>query len=333
MAWDAAIIGLGRIASGYDGDAWTGVPRSHAGAILARSDVRLSAVCDPDPDARRAFAENWQTAIPVYESVDALLRDHLPDIAVIACPPASQHAVLDVVIARRPRLIFCEKPFCSSLGQASQAAAAAANVGVPIIVNYHRRFDSRFPELRERLIGLGAPKAVVVCYRKGLFNYGSHIVDLLMYLFGPIVSVESARAAGVDLAAHPDPSLSCRLRFASGFDAQLVGIDDVDYELIEFDILYSRHKFSLALGGYSIIESRCENSVHYPNYDTLVAVQPPLAVGPVSGLEPAYDAIAALLDGHPFPLNPLPTAATSVLVHHVLDAIIRSAASKQRVEV
>lgn len=322
MTLKVAVIGLGRIGSSYDAGSVARVPRSHVGAILGHRGYELVGVCDAVPASLDRFHRDWGDAAPAYPSLGRLLSQVDADVYVVATPAETHRRVITRLVDVKPQLIFCEKPFGATLDDARHAQALAARRRVPIIVNYHRRWDARFQGLARRFRTLGRPAFAQVTYRKGLMNYGSHAIDLLQYLFGAVVRVEAERMR----SALEDPSYSATLTFArggGGFEVRMSGVDGARYELMDFEIFYPDAKFRLGLGGFTIDMFRPEGSRALPGYRTLPERGATLARGTVSGLAEAYREIPRIL--RRTSRVDAATAASAVEVHRVLHAIRRSA--------
>jgi predicted dehydrogenase len=258
--------------------------------------------------------------VPVYGSIAQLLSQSTADVFVVATPAESHRRVIARLVEARPRLIFCEKPFCTTLEDALATRALAARRRVPVIVNYHRRWDARFQRLASRFQKMGPPAFVQVVYRKGLMNYGSHTVDLLQYLFGSVTGVEAERMRRSRLA---DPSYSATLTFAGGLKARMSGVDAARYELMDFEILYPGSKFRLGLGGMSVEVFRPRGRRDLPGYVTLPERGTTVARGTVSGLAEAYREIPKIIRGTS--RVDFATPSSAVQVHRVLAAIRDSA--------
>lgn len=167
----------------------------------------------------RAKAEDFarRHGVPrVHGTADELIQDPGVDAVYVATPPAS-HAELArrVADARKPCLV--EKPMAASFAECTRMLRAFTRASVPLWVAYYRRALPRFLLLRELLQSgaLGRVTSVQVELRQpladaqaaqawrfnralaggGLFyDMGSHAVDLLDFLFGPV-----EHAAGVTM--------------------------------------------------------------------------------------------------------------------------------------
>lgn len=291
--WRFGLFGLGRIGIGYD----IGAPpdrtaRSHAGAIAGDARFRLVAASDPAPAARSAAAE-FRPAADLFSNASELLERHRLDVAAIAAPSQEHRELVMQCLEAGVRVVFCEKPLGSTLQEAADMVSCARSAGAHLLVNYHRRWDPRFRLLRERVAASGPPLRTFGLYRNGLVNYGSHLVDLLLMLHGRCREVRGLQVG----SATGDPSPSFMLRFDSGTEAWIHGLDGAAYELLELGLFYPDRLFRLEMGGFTIDEREMVTDVHYPGYESLTLRRPPLATGPVGGLREAYDEVAALLEG------------------------------------
>ena len=311
-----AIIGLGRVGSGYDAGIIGLSPRSHVGAVLANTELELVAVCDEDQVARDRFASDWKIDVPIFDSVDSLFLAIRCDIVVVATATATHFDVLDKCLASRPALVFCEKPMCDGADQAAEIMNRYASADVQLSVNYHRRWDKRFGILRDAICRSGAVHHAELLYVKGLRNYGAHAVDLLHFLFGNIVSVMPIKGGDV---ANPDPSYSAVLDFERHFGVNLVGMDGLAYELFDLDVITETARFRMAFGGQSIRFQTAEQGRYFPNYVSLSLEQALVPESDVHGLTWAYrEFVEDIRNGR---INNTSSAINAVAVQRVLDAV------------
>ena len=317
-----AVIGLGRIGSAFDADRDHGPPFSHVGTILRDPGLQLAAVCDVDAAARDRFKRTWKASIPIYESTEAMLAATAYDIIVIAIPTAFHEKALSACLKAGPKAVYCEKPMCGGAAVAAEVAARYDAAAVPLLVNYHRRWDQRFAALRSALSSAGRTRSAHMVYVKGLRNYGAHAVDLLQNLFGRIVAVKSGTANSHDTE---DPSFSAILQFSDGLAVSLAGVDGLDYELFDLDIVAERARYRVEFGGQSIRQQLPQADRHFPGYTSLSEEERLVLDGPVHGMTEAYRELAGwVIEKKPPSVS---TAANAVSVHRVLDAIVASAAA------
>ena len=225
---NAAIIGLGRwgrrLVDSVQGDGIDASPliRFRKGYSRTRANVE-------DYAARRGIA--------LVDSLGAVLAD--PEIdAVVLATPHSAHAEQVLQCAHAGRPVFVEKPLALNAADAAQMRSACENAGVVLAVGHNRRF---FPAMRElkRLaaggslgtllhvegnfsgsFGLEYDSSVWRASEQeapggGLTLMGIHILDSMIDLLGPIVSVSAVSLRQV-LRIELDDTSACQLRFAGG---------------------------------------------------------------------------------------------------------------------
>jgi len=146
---------------------------------------------------------------------DELIGDREVDIVYVATPPGEHEAyALRVAAAGKP--CYVEKPMARSAAECRRMREAFERAGVPLFVAYYRRALPRFSKVRElladgalgRLLSVShvyqgranpasAPgwREEVVASGGGLFvDLGSHVVDLLDQLLGPLLEVSGHAA-------------------------------------------------------------------------------------------------------------------------------------------
>jgi predicted dehydrogenase len=197
QAINAAIIGLGRIASLLEEDGLREKPCTHAGAITANPDCILVSGCDTDGERQRLFSEKWQ--VPVYGDADEMLRIHEPGILVIATHPDSHFHYCRLAAKYEVPVIICEKPLSDSVGEARKIARLAdgSKGGPVIIINHERRYSLDYIRakaiLDEGKLGeLKSARAVLYMGKNtrlidSLWHDGTHIADALMFLTGSVL--------------------------------------------------------------------------------------------------------------------------------------------------
>lgn len=319
---DAIVIGLGRIGSlndaGWVASGREAAPRSHIGAIAVTEGLRLVAAVDPSAEARDRARQQWQWdgTVTTAESVEGLsgLR---PAVVAVCTPTATRYDMVRAALSLRPEVLLIEKPLASDLAEAEALHALVLASGVEARVVFHRRFDPGHVHFKAQLPA-EAPLMVVMRYGKGLHNYGSHLLDLLLDWFGTVLAVQALGEA----SASPDPALSFRCRMAAGFDAVLLGMEGASYDQFDIDLFYSDRVLTLRNGGVEKLLSLPVEHLYYPGYAHLGGVQAVSPVQSVTGFAELYAGIARWLDDK----TPLAGCTVAEALHgqRVLDAALRS---------
>lgn len=193
-----AVIGLGYFS------------QFHLGAWLSDPLVGHVAASDLNPDRRSWARENFDAKI--YDDTVSLIGSDDFDIVDIVAPP-STHKALVLQSLRAGRVIVCQKPFCTSLAEAEEVAAAAKAIGAKLVIHENFRFQPWYRTLKTVLDadGLGQIYQAQFYLRPGdgrgadaylsrqpafrtmerllIHETGVHFVDLFQWLFGDITSV------------------------------------------------------------------------------------------------------------------------------------------------
>ena len=108
---------------------------------------------------------------------------------VSLCSPTSSHAkALETILTLGPRCVFAEKPLTGDPFLSREIIKNYNKAGVPVAVNYMRRWDECIENLRVEIESgtWGKVQAIGGIYARGISNCGSHFFDLLHYLVGPL---------------------------------------------------------------------------------------------------------------------------------------------------
>ena len=275
------IVGLGRIGAGNENLAGR-TPLSHLAAVLAVRGFAVTGLVETDPDRRAAAAGKMPTAATA--AVLSALPPAEGEVIVLCTPPGKRKDLFEQTLARQPHLVIAEKPLADELGVARDIVAQAEAAGVPVRVNFNRRFDGRLQAWRRR--APMEPMAAVVTYGKGFLNYASHAVDLLIDWYGP---VESVRALDGFPADEVDPQVSFHCRMTAGFDVHFVAPPSLGYDLFDIEIIGRHDRLTLRAGGAETIYEKPVEGLHYNGYAHLSASESD--AGPVGGFVELYEAV------------------------------------------
>jgi predicted dehydrogenase len=221
----AAVVGAGAIGSRLDAPD-TIAPMTHAGGYRA-SGFSLVAFVDTD-EAALSQGAGW--GIAGYRDFDRMMEAERPDVLSLAVPSPARADLLRRALTYRPLAVVAEKPLTTSVRDAEDSVASYRSAGVPLLVNYSRRF---IPAWR-KLAGIEALSASIR-YGKGIRHNGTHAIDLCRMLFGECRAIQ-ALASRHDHWAE-DPTVSAFLRFDRCGEVFLQGLDERCFTLFEVDII------------------------------------------------------------------------------------------------
>jgi predicted dehydrogenase len=241
----AAIVGCGQIAGGYDERSPDEHVLTHAKAYTRHPATQLVAVADIDAAKAERFARLW--GVPkIFSNCRQMLEEVRPDLLSI-CTPDDDHAGrLEECLSFPVRGVWCEKPIATDETAADRLVTAYEERGIPLAVNYMRRWDSALQRVG-RAFRAGGFQQAIVLYGKGLRHSGSHAVDLLMDWFGAVREVYALSA--VTDFVPTDPTVSVWLKFENGFEAYLIGRAERHYSLWEIDILGESSRIRITQAG------------------------------------------------------------------------------------
>lgn len=154
---------------------------SHAKAFKMHDNFDLIGFYDKDITAMKKAAIEWDTGW--FASLEDAFEN---DISIVSiCTPDSTHyEVLKEVLQFHPQLVLCEKPIATDINQAEEIVAEYKDAGIPILVNYTRRFIPQFQVLKNSIRN---DEFGNFLWGSGVFNRGwahtaTHMVDFVFWL-------------------------------------------------------------------------------------------------------------------------------------------------------
>ncbi len=211
------------------GPAFNKVPYSSLVAVMRR-----------DGDKARDYAQRH--GVPRwYDDAAALIADAEVNAVYVATPPSThKHYALMSIAAGKP--VYVEKPMAMDHAECEAIISAGREANVPVLVAYYRRALPRFLKVRELLFAqqaIGKPRIVnTLLYQPhhpryhdpknlpwhvqpaisggGIFmDIGCHTLDILDWLFGPIVSTSGQASNQLD--AYPaEDTVAMSFAFGNG---------------------------------------------------------------------------------------------------------------------
>jgi len=207
MSHPTLVVGLGRIGMGYDIECEPQIRiATLSRAFDQHSEFDLVGGVDLCPLRRELFTTNYSR--PVYSSVAEALEENDPSVVAIAVPTEAHNFVFHQIL-RAPNIkaILCEKPLSYSLEEAIEMVQLSSRVGVRLYTNYMRRCDQAVIELKRRFSHgqIAGPIKGVCWYSNGLFNNGSHFLNLLQFWLGDVIYFEIIDPGPLLLNGDPEP--------------------------------------------------------------------------------------------------------------------------------
>lgn len=261
------IVGCGNIAGAFDeGRSISDFPFTHAGAYTRDDRFVLAACVEPNDDRRVAFMMNWGVTAGFRSIEDAFNSGSQFDVISICSPTICHEHDLETALQFKPRLIFCEKPVTDSVAHTERLVAECNKEKVLLAVNHTRAWDPDIAKLQASLLAgqWGYLRSVVGFYNKGILNNGSHMVDLLLRLVGPLKIVKVGKPTR-DFFTD-DPTVPAWLEGHQGVPVQFACGDARDYSIFELQFVLSRGVLTMESGGMFWRERCTSNSDTFRGY-------------------------------------------------------------------
>lgn len=196
----AGIIGLGKMGL------------SHAAIVAPHKDVDLVAVCDTSSLLLEGIKKF--TGIKVYDDYRKMIDSERLDFVIVATPTKFHFPMVKYALEKGIHT-FCEKPFSLTIREGEEMVSIAEKNNLVNQVGYHNHFIGTFRELK-RLVKSGVlgdlvhftgeAYGPVVTKPKGgtwrsdpgegggcLFDYASHVINLVQEIIGRPVSADGAQ--------------------------------------------------------------------------------------------------------------------------------------------
>ena len=209
MIYKVLIIGLGQIGVGYDIQLdKENFALTHARAFSRHAGFKLIGGVDLELSKRQRFESAYD--LIAYANVRHSIELLKPDIVVISTP-TSEHAktVKEVLAVGNPKAILCEKPLSYKYEEAEEIVRTVAENNCQLFVNYMRIANTGVLEVKRRMQdgSIQGPFKGVVWYSKGLFNNGSHFLNLLEYWLGKVIESHVLNVGRSWEGHDPEPDL------------------------------------------------------------------------------------------------------------------------------
>ncbi len=264
------IVGCGNIGGGFDeGRQPDYLPYTHAGAYVRDGRFNVVACIEPNDKRRKEFVSAWSVPIG-FRSIDDLVGFDEQFEVISICSTTACHAHdIETALRLKPKLIFCEKPVTTSLSETEKAVEACEKAGIPLAVNYTRRWDPDITKLQVDIQAghWGHLRSVVGIYNKGILNNGSHMLDLLNLLIGPMEIVKVGKP--VKDYSSEDPSIPVWLEGVEGLPIHLACGHAEDYSVFELQLVFSKGVLTMEEGGMFWRERRIIDSDTFKGYQRL----------------------------------------------------------------
>ncbi len=262
--FNVVIIGLGNV--GARNSVIKTLPqykRNHLEAILKFKELNLVKLVDKDPKSFNKI-NKYKFDKELFTSNLKELRSLKIDLIVISTPTSSHKKIISECMDLKPRLIICEKPLTEDIVDDHSIINMLQNKRIKLIVNYQRRFESNFRQLKKILIRKEINK-IVFRYGKGFLNYATHFIDFLISCFGKV-----KRHKIINFYKNKkDYDIDVCIEFKDNLKVFILSFQNLNYDVFEFEIYDKNSKIEVLNGGVELRYLKKQKSLIYKNYNTL----------------------------------------------------------------
>lgn len=136
-------------------------------------------------EATKAWGGHIFSSIKNAFGVSQMETYGLIDVAIVSTPDDTHHEILKELANYPLRLVICEKPLCETVEQTKEIIALYKARGIPILVNYTRRFLPYYEELKRRYEAGEFGELLFAQWNcnRGILHTESHVHDFIEWFF------------------------------------------------------------------------------------------------------------------------------------------------------
>lgn len=226
------MIREGQVKWGVIGSGGIAQRRTIPEGFATACNARLVAVYGTNATTNQAVAKQYGAI--AADSIEALLAADID--AVYIASPVQAHQAQVIACAKAGKHVLCEKPLGRTAAEAEEMTAACRQAGVQFGAAFMMRFQSQHQAAAKMIQEgqLGQPvfaRAQLSCWYPpmpgawrqdpalggggSLIDLGSHCIDLLEMLFGPVKEVSCFARQSIHSYASEDSAVTM-LQFANG---------------------------------------------------------------------------------------------------------------------
>jgi len=269
MAFSAAVIGCGRAGCGFDDDPLRKMINTHAGAYSNNQKAKLVALCDVDKNKLQKYGKKYAIT-QLFTSVDGMLTTIKPDLVSVCTLPQLHYEMISKAAESGVKGIFCEKPISTNLEDARKIIEVCKKNNVVLQINHQRRFDPLMNEIKKVIESgiLGNIVHTTFYYTAGIYNTGTHMIDLLRFFFGDMEWVVGEKSKVISFNPN-DPNIDGTIRFQNGTIASIKALDVRDFLIFEQDIIGTKGRLRILDSGNVVEYYTISDSKYYSEYKEL----------------------------------------------------------------
>lgn len=247
--YKALVIGCGNIGAGYDFD--NEQVLTHAKALSLNKNFSLT-VYDTDSILASKVKEKYSCEAIEDIDVDSLSKF---DCVSICSPTSTHYKYLSEAIDAKVKVIVCEKPVSSNIEELPELVKMYKSGTSKIIVNYTRRFQPAYTELKKFVSDLLKQEKLTnfsIRYQRGFINNCSHAADLIEFLTDKKFELTNIKKNNL-VTDHfeSDPTLSMTANLSDA-NVNVLGLSNVLFPYFDIDLYFESTKIEIKELGRTI---------------------------------------------------------------------------------
>lgn len=249
--YSLTIVGGGEISCGYDNPKSKSI-LTHINGAIKHPGIQLNSIVEINRDKHDYIKDKWGKRIKIFSDLNESLSNFKSDIFVIATPTNTHLRVIkNILFNYCPKLILCEKPIVSKIKEYEELYKLLESYNTKIMTNFPRRFDISLNILKKEILNSKKKYHFYGTFNKGLIHNGSHMIDLISMLVGPIRKIDF-----INFKTIKNDFFGRFLVKTDNCNGIISNIDSKDLSVFEF-VLYTNH------GKFEIIGANNKINIYY----------------------------------------------------------------------
>lgn len=247
--YNALVIGCGNIGALYDFD--NEQIQTHVKAYHLDPRFSLS-IFDTNNAIVAKVSDKYKCKV-----VDVINKEILKNFDCISiCTPTDTHIkLLELAIKSGVKVIICEKPISNIITDIRFIKSLLSKGKSKILVNYFRRFQPSFIDLKEtinKLVGNEMLTNINIKYQRGFLNNCSHAFDTLEFLTDSRLDLSEIKIHN-KIFDHfkDDPTISLQAKWKDT-NLSVTGLSNIRFSHFELDLYYEYYKIYIKNAGQNI---------------------------------------------------------------------------------
>ena len=274
--YSVTIIGLGNIGMLYDLDQDYNSKKflTHTRSAFFHKNFEIKFLIDNDSEKLLLAKKKYGKKIKYLTNIN---EDYSPtDIVVLSSSPSVNSFFLNKLkINKQVKLFLIEKPFLNT----KEKLSSYKNIINKTYINYYRKSLPFFKNLKINIDNCiyGNLIGVNIFYSKGLSNNGSHLIDLMNFLFKSSYNIDTINIINYkNDYLEDDESVTFSIEYnynSKPFSTIFHALDESKFSLIELDIIFEKNRFRIFDFGGKIEIYKVQPDKIFSGYKNLISLK------------------------------------------------------------